>query len=278
MRELWVEVVFVALLLSAGAAMLGVAPRLESETASLVVLFLSYLAVLGSVTFLILRSTLAGWWLAVVAVLAAGGGRLLADGVERVLSGASPAAVARVLAVQGGLIAAGVVIVVLLARGWRRSPLRLRRSEVVAATPAGAALAVAYALGYVLAVWGLSAAGVTYRGTAAPGLSHLVLAGLARGVVMVACSVPLVLTLLGRRVKNSLGVGALLGLAGIAAHLAAARSLAGEMLAGAVVQGLLGFVLGVALVRLTRPPLVERESSSERAAVQEEESPGTPAA
>lgn len=276
-RELWVEVILVALLVSAGSAMLGAAPRLGSEAANLAVLFLSHLVVLATATFLIFRSTLAGWWLAALAVVAVAGVRLLADGIERMLLGAPPAAVAHTLAVQGGLTAAGLVIIVLLARGWRRSPPRFKRTDLAAAAPAGATVAAAYALGYVLAIWAFSAAGMTYRGAAAPGLLLLLGGGLARGAVMVACSAPLVLTLLGRRVKNSLGVGALLGLGGIAAHLAAARALSGEMIAGATVQGLLGFLLGVALVRLTRPPLVERESSWERAAVQVE-SAATPAA
>ncbi len=268
-RELWIEVVFVALLVSAGSATLGVLPRLGHEAVSLAVLFLSHLAVLGAATFLILRSTLAGWWVAVLALLAVAGPRLLADGVERVLLGASPAGVASTLAVGGGLIAAGIVGLVALTRGVARSPLRLTRAQLAAVAPAGAQLAIAYAIAHALAVWAFSAAGLAYRGAGAPGLLLGLAGGVARGVVMVACATPLLLTLLGRRVKNGLGVGALLGLGTLAAHLAAARSLSGDMLAGAAVQGLLGFLLGVALVRFTRPPLVERESSWERAAVQQ---------
>gem|GEM_PF-2633634 len=271
-RELWVEVMFVAVLVSAAGALLQASPRLEPEAVALTVLFLSHLVVLGAATFLIVHSTLAGWWLAGLAFLAVAGPRLVADGVERVLLGASPAEVIRRLAVDGTLTAAGVVLVVVLARGWQRGRLCLKRAELVSMVPAGATLTVVYACASALAVWALAVAGLAFRGAAAPGAPLLLAAGLARGAVMVAFAAPLLFTLLGRRVKNALAVGALLGLGTVAAHLATARSLSWEMLAGAVVQGVLSFLLGVALVRWTRPPVMERQSSSEQAEVVHEES------
>ncbi len=269
-RELWVEMVFVALLMSAAGAILEAAPRLKPEAVSLAVLFLSHLVVLAAATFLIVRSTVTGWWLAVLALVAVAGPRLMADGVGCVLLGASPAGLARPLAVNGGLSAAGLVLMVVLAQGWQRSRLPLKPAELVATVPVAAALTLAYALAYALAAaWAAPPPGLTSGGALAPGLPQLFAAGAARGAVMVVCAVPLLFTLLGRRIKNALGVGALLGFATVAAHLAAARSLSGEMLGGAAVQGLLSFLLGVALVRSTRPPLVERESSWEGPAVQE---------
>ena len=268
-RELWVEVVFVALLLSAGGAILETAPRLTPEAVSLAVLFLSHLVVLGAATFLIVRSTLNGWWLAGLALLAVAGPSLMADGAGRMLLGVSPAGLVRPLAVNGGLIAAGLVLMVVLARGWQRSRLSLKAAELVASAPVAAAWTLAYALAYALAAWAAPPPGLTSAGALAPGLPRLFAAGAVRGAVMVGCAAPLLFTLLGRRAENALGVGALFGLGTLAAHLAAARSLSGDILAGAAVQGLLSFLLGVALVRSTRPPLVERESSQEGPAVQE---------
>ncbi len=267
LRELWIEVVFVALLVSVSGAMLQATPRVQPEAVSLGVLFLSYLGLLGAATFLILRSSLVGWWLVVMALMAVAGARLVADGVECVLLGASPGAVVGGLAVHGGLAAMGLVLVVLLARGWRPSVLRLRPAAIMATVPAAARLVLAYAFAYALAVWALSAAGLTYRRASATGFMLLLAVGAARAAAMVACATPLLLTLLGHRIKNAEGVGALFGLSTVAAHLAAARSLSGEVLGGAAVQGALSFLLGMALVRLTRPPLVEREASWERAAI-----------
>lgn len=260
LRQLWIDVVFVALLLSVGAAMDGETPRLRPEAAGLVVLFLSYLAILVPLTFLILRSALAGWWLAAAAILAAGGARLLAEGWERLLLGAS----------LGGVV---------LARDWRRSPSRPGWRELVAAAPTAGALALAYALGYVAVAAALTRAGTGYRGTASPGLGMLLASGMGRGALMVACAAPLVFTLFGRRVKNAAGVGALLAIAGgVVPHLAMARGLSAAVVAGGVLQGVLGFLLGWGLVRFTRPPLVEVGSSGARPAVQEEGSTEEPAA
>jgi len=279
LRQLWIDVVFVALLLSVGAAMDGETPRLRPEAAGLVVLFLSYLAILVPLTFLILRSALAGWWLAAAAILAAGGARLLAEGWERLLLGASLGGVVRPLAIEGGLLVVGAVLIVVLARDWRRSPSRPGWRELVAAAPTAGALALAYALGYVAVAAALTRAGTGYRGTASPGLGMLLASGMGRGALMVACAAPLVFTLFGRRVKNAAGVGALLAIAGgVVPHLAMARGLSAAVVAGGVLQGVLGFLLGWGLVRFTRPPLVEVGSSGARPAVQEEGSTEEPAA
>lgn len=279
LRRLWIEVMFVALLLSVGAAMVGDTPRLRPEAAGLVVLFLSYLAILVPLTFVILRSALAGWWLAAVAILAAGGARLLAEGWERLLLGASPLGVMRPLAIEGGLLLAGTVLIVVLARSWRRSPSRLGWRELLAAAPTVGALALAYALGYTGVVAALTRAGMNYRGAESPGLGVLLASGMGRGALMVACAAPLVFTLFGRRVKNGAGVGALLAIAGgVVPHLATARGLSAAVVAGGLLQGVLGFLLGWGLVRFTRPPLVEVGSSGARPAVQEEGSSEAPAA
>lgn len=274
-RELGLEVVFVALLVSAGSAVLGVIPHLQSEAIGLAVLFFSHLAVLAAATFLLLRSALAGWWLVGVA-LGALAGSLLADGLERVVLGASATAVAVRLVVGGGCSAVGLVLLALLLGGWQRLPLRLARAQLFAALPRAAALAAAYSLAYGLVGLAFVAAGWPYLGRQEHRLAAILAAGAARGVVMVACTTPLTLTLLGRRSKNSLGVGGLLAAGTLAARLTAARSLSGDMLAGAAVQVLLGFLLGVALVRLTRPPIVERKSSRRWVAVQEGSAPIPP--
>lgn len=274
-RQFGLEVVFVALLVSAGSAVLGVVPRLQPEAVGLAVLFLSHLAVLAAATFLLLRSSLAGWWLAGVAV-AALAGFLLADGLERVVLGACATAVAPSLVVRGGCSAVGLVLLVLLLGGRQGLPLRLERAQLMAALGPAAALAAAYSLAYGLVGWAFVAAGWPYLGRQEHRLAVLLAAGAARGVVMVACTAPLLLTLLGRRSKNSRGVGALLAAGTLAAHLAAARSLTSMTLAGAAVQAVLSFFLGAALVRLTRPPIVERESSSRWVAVQEASTPPPP--
>lgn len=279
LRGLWIEVVFVALLLSVGAAMAGATPRLESEAAGLVVLFLSHLVILLPLTFLISRSALAGWWLALVAALAAGGARLLAEGWERVLLGASPLLVMPPLAIEGGLLLAGTVLIVVLARNQWRSSLRPGWREPVAAAPTLGALALAYALGYTAVVAALTGAGMSYREAESPGVGMLLASGMGRGALMVAFAAPLAFSLFGRRVKNAAGAGVLMGIAGgVVPHLATARELSVAVVAGGVLQGVLGFLLGWGLVRLTRPPLVEVGSSGARPVVQEEGDSETPAA
>lgn len=279
LRHLWIEVVFVTLLLSAGAAVSDATPPLQPEVASLVVLFLSYLAVLTPLTFLIVRSSLAGWWLALAAVLAVGGAPLLAEGWERVLLGASPLRVVRWLTIEGGLMVAGALLIVMLASTRWRSSLRPGWRELVQAAPVGGALALGYALGYALVVAILTGSGMSYREAASPGLGILLASGVGRGVVMVALVAPLAFSLFGRRAKNAAGVGALLALAGgVVPHLATARGLGAAVVAGGLLQGALSFLLGWGLVRLTRPPLVEVGSSGARPVVQEEGDTEAPAA
>ncbi len=269
LRGLWIELMFVALLLSVGAAMAGATPPLRSETASLAVLFLSHLAVLLPLAFLVLRSALDGWWLALAAALAAGGARVLAEGWERALLGASPVGLVPPLAIEGGLLLAGTVLIVALARNWQRSPSRLGWRESLVAAPTAGALALAYALGYTGVVAALTRAGMSYRDAESPGVGVLLASGMGRGALMVACAAPLAFSLFGRRVKNGAGVGALLAIAGgVVPHLATSRELGVAVVAGGVLQGVLGLLLGWGLVRFTRPPLVEVGSSGARPVVQ----------
>lgn len=262
LRGLWIEIAFVALLQTVAGALLGLLPRWGSEAAGFAVFFFSQAAVLAALAFLVLRSTLIGWWLAAAALLAMAGAQLVAQGVEGLVLGESPAALVSRLARHGVLAAAGVPAVVWLASGWARSRLPITVRQLVSLLPPTFQGAAVYALAWAGIGWGLGAVGAGLEGAEAAPLGLLLAAGFGRGVAMLAGSAPLLLTLVGRRVKNGVGLGALLGLAaGAAPELMNAKVLTAGLAADAMAQAALGFLLGAAFVRLTRPPLVQREST-----------------
>lgn len=271
-RTLGVEVAFFALLLAAAGALLGSVPRLAPEGVRLLVLYLSQLAVLGSVTFLLLRSRLGGWWLAAAGVVALAGGWGGA-GLASIVLGVFSLGMAKTFTLEAVLGATGVVGMVALAGRWRRSSLRLRWADFAGIIGRAGGLAGAYALGYLTVGSALAAAGA-FPHEIAPLTPAFFAAGLARGALMLACVTPLVLTLLGRRSKNAFGVGVLLAVVGgVMPRLVGARLITGEVMMAAGAEALLCFALGAGYVRLVRPPLSAQAPSWEQPAVHEKENP-----